>query len=301
METKFCKKCNEYKPISEFYSSQKTLMCKFHVNEIGKVNKKKYRQDTKNKEKEKLKYQERKIRLWANFLIHHSKNRSCENTLTSDDILEIFEKQNGLCHWFKIPMQPSLINKHPQQPSIDRLDRTKGYTKDNVVLCCYAANIGRNETDLEVWSNFVDLLFNKRTTNQDENKMVLDLYENLEKIDDRDEFVIYDEYMNQTVTKNLNEYCKLHNVSKNSIQSFRKKTKRNIQKGPIILNRTKGETVEKKIYWLMSPEGKEFKLFSLRNFCLENNLNDSALHRVSKGEIKQYKGWVCRFEIITLC
>jgi hypothetical protein len=50
-----------------------------------------------------------------------------------------------------------------------------------VVLCCYAANIGRNETDLEIWSDFVDLLFNKKTTNQDENKMVLDLYENLEK------------------------------------------------------------------------------------------------------------------------
>jgi hypothetical protein len=116
METKFCKKCNEYKPISEFYSSQKTLMCKFHVNEIGKVNKKKYRKDTKNKRKEKLKYQERKIRLWANILIQHSKNRSCENTLTSDDILEIFETQNGLCHWFKIPMRPSLINKYPQQP-----------------------------------------------------------------------------------------------------------------------------------------------------------------------------------------
>jgi hypothetical protein len=33
----------------------------------------------------------------------------------------------------------------------------------------------------------------------------------------------------------------------------------------------------------------------------ENNLNDSALHRVSKGEIKQYKGWKCRYEIITLC
>jgi hypothetical protein len=162
METKFCKKCNEYKPINEFYSSQKTLMCKFHVNEIGKVNKKKYREDTKNKEKEKLKYQERKIRLWANILIQHSKNRSCENTLTSYDILEIFKIQNGLCYWFKIPMQPSLINKHPQQPSIDRLDRTKGYTRDNVVLSCYSANIGRNENDVDTWKKFLSILLENK-------------------------------------------------------------------------------------------------------------------------------------------
>jgi hypothetical protein len=70
------------------------------------------------------------------------------------------EKQNGLCHWFKIPLIPSHQKKHPQQPSLDRLDNNKGYTKDNVVLCCYSANIGRNEIDLGTWRTFLKLLLN---------------------------------------------------------------------------------------------------------------------------------------------
>jgi len=72
------------------------------------------------------------------------------------------EKQNGLCYWFKIPLTPSTGKKHPQQPSLDRLDRNKGYTKDNVVLTCYAANIGRNENDVETWSEFLNVLFQKK-------------------------------------------------------------------------------------------------------------------------------------------
>ena len=39
-----------------------------------------------------------------------------------------------------------------------RIDGNKGYIKDNVVLCCYYANIGRNENDLETWIKFVDTL-----------------------------------------------------------------------------------------------------------------------------------------------
>lgn len=39
---------------------------------------------------------------------------------------------------------------------------------------------------------------------------------------------------------------------------------------------------------------------SLRKFCIESNLNDSALHRVGKGEIGHYKGWKCEYVIKTL-
>ena len=34
----------------------------------------------------------------------------------------------------------------------------QGYVKDNVVLTCYSANIGRNENDLETWTEFLKLL-----------------------------------------------------------------------------------------------------------------------------------------------
>lgn len=297
MEVKYCKECCEYKPISEFHESQKSLLCKFHHNLLNNKYKKKYRKDDKNIEKEKLKYQERKIRLWANFLVRNSKTRKCENTITVDDVLEMYKKQNGLCFWFKIPMIPSLTKKHPQQPSLDRIDRFKGYTKDNVVLCCYAANIGRNETDIQVWEDFIDVLTNK--TNKTEEKINLEistLKNKLDKIDERDEYVIYDENLNATIVKNLNEYSRNHNISINTLRASRKKTKKFSQKGLIILNRSKGEQIEKRIYKLTSPKGDEYILSSLRKFCIENNLNDSALHRVGKGELNHFKGWKCEYQ-----
>lgn len=301
METKYCKECCEYKPISEFHKSQKSLLCKFHHNLFGKELKKKYRQNPKNKEKERLKYQERKVRLWANFLIHNSKTRDCENTISVEDILDIYKNQNGLCFWFKVPMIQGLTKKHPQQPSLDRIDRLKGYTKDNVVLCCYAANIGRNETDVEIWSSFVDVLLNKTNKTEERiNSEILELKEKLEKVDDRDEYVIYDENLNTTVVKNLNEHCRINNISLNTLKSSRKKIKRVPQKGIIILNRSKGEEIEKRIYKVVSPDGTEYVLSSLRNFCVENNLNDSGLHRVGKGKLKHYKGWKCEYQTILL-
>lgn len=301
MEVKYCKECQDFKPITEFHKSQKSLLCKFHHNLLGKESKKEYRKDPKNKEKEKLKYQERKIRLWANSLINNTKSRDCENTLTTSDVLDIFDNQNGLCFWFKIPMIPSLTKKHPQQPSLDRINRFKGYTRDNVVLCCYAANIGRNETDVETWKDFIDVLINKTNKTEEKIKIEISTLENkLEKIDDRDEYVIYDENLHEIVTKNLNEYCRNNDISINTLRSSRKKIKRSPQKGLIILNRTKGEQLEKKMYKLTSPDGNEYILPSLRKFSIENGLNDSALHRVGKGELKHFKGWKCEYLTILL-
>jgi hypothetical protein len=70
-------------------------------------------------------------------------------------VLELFEKQNGLCYWFKVKLQPSSEPKYPWQPSLDRLDRTKGYEPENVVLACYSANIGRNTASAEIFNMFV--------------------------------------------------------------------------------------------------------------------------------------------------
>ena len=162
MGTKLCVLCNTEKNIDDFYKSQRGRKCKTCVLNITREYKRNKRKDSEFKKIEGQKQKERRVRLWQNTLIHDSKHRKIENTLTVEDVNELYNKQNGLCYWFNIPLIPSNTSKHPQQPSLDRLDRNKGYTKENVVLCCYSANIGRNETDKETWEEFVKLLFKQK-------------------------------------------------------------------------------------------------------------------------------------------
>jgi hypothetical protein len=168
---KLCKYCNELKSTEDFYLSQRTSRCKKCFLEFNRDYKRKTRKNDEFRKLEGIKQKERRFRLWQNTLINDSKSRKLENTLTTEDIDEMFEKQKGLCFWFKVPLVPANKSKHPQQPSLDRLDRKKGYVKDNVVLTCYSANIGRNETDLKTWVKFVDTVFS-----ENKNKFIVNDY-----------------------------------------------------------------------------------------------------------------------------
>lgn len=155
---KKCNICGKVKPIDEFYKSQRGQKCKICVLNITRKYKQEKRKNPEFRKLEGSKQKERRIRLWQNTLINDSKRKGVENNLKIEDVNDLYQKQNGLCYWFGIPLIPSEQKKHPQQPSLDRLNGNKGYTKDNVVLSCYSANIGRNENDLETWKNFLNLL-----------------------------------------------------------------------------------------------------------------------------------------------
>lgn len=46
--------------------------------------------------------------------------------------------------------------------------------------------------------------------------------------------------------------------------------------------------------WLViSPDGKQSKIVNLRKFCLEHSLDQGNMVKVSKGLLKQHKGWRC--------
>jgi len=52
------------------------------------------------------------------------------------------------------------------------------------------------------------------------------------------------------------------------------------------------ETMEES--WVVTtPKGQSINIVNLRKFCLENNLDQGNMVKVSKGILKQHKGWIC--------
>jgi hypothetical protein len=77
-----------------------------------------------------------------------------------EDLKNIYDAQNEKCYWFAVKLDPMLIfDKHnPLSMSVDRLDNEKGYKKDNIVICCRLANLGRQNCDIEKFKSIVEYL-----------------------------------------------------------------------------------------------------------------------------------------------
>lgn len=68
-----------------------------------------------------------------------------EVTITAQDIIDMFNKQNGRCYWSGLPLDPAFnkIKHHPFAISPERLDNSLPYSKENVRLCRRMFNLGR--------------------------------------------------------------------------------------------------------------------------------------------------------------
>jgi hypothetical protein len=86
--------------------------------------------------------------------------------INEDDLKNVWEDQGGKCYWFNIPLDLNLLYrdhpgwypKHPLAPSVDKIDDSLDYTKDNIVICCRFANFGRNVYPFDKMHELVKLL-----------------------------------------------------------------------------------------------------------------------------------------------
>ena len=74
--------------------------------------------------------------------------------------MEIYEKQSGNCYWSGLPMDANYnaIKHHPFAISPERLDNSKPYCKENVVLCRRMFNLGRMDFPEESFAIVVQQL-----------------------------------------------------------------------------------------------------------------------------------------------
>jgi hypothetical protein len=88
--------------------------------------------------------------------------------VTPEELEEIWNNQDGKCYWFGVPLDitllykdhPDWMPKHPMAPSIDKIDVSGDYTKDNIVITTRFANFGRNVCDFDSFKEIVQTLKN---------------------------------------------------------------------------------------------------------------------------------------------
>lgn len=93
-------------------------------------------------------------------LKRNSLKRNIPFSLTPDDLLVQWEKQKGKCFYTKKQLSMGRIDRKniKNSTSVDRLDNTKGYEKDNIVFCLYSVNAFKTNHSYEDFINLIDCL-----------------------------------------------------------------------------------------------------------------------------------------------
>ena len=78
-----------------------------------------------------------------------------EYNLTLEYIQELLEKQEYKCYYTQVPLE---IGSKLTNPTIDRINSSRGYIQGNVVICTEIANIMKNDLTIEEFKHQIDLL-----------------------------------------------------------------------------------------------------------------------------------------------
>jgi len=86
----------------------------------------------------------------ASTLKSSAKKQSLPFDLTWEYLIALFKTQNGGCFYTDEALKYERGNGHSKQSlSVDKIVPEKGYTRENVVLCTYKANVVKNSLSLE--------------------------------------------------------------------------------------------------------------------------------------------------------
>ena len=129
-----CRTCNNTKELSKFilrkyeYPMWETE-CRDCLNQKEQI---------ATLERKQTKGLEWNIKKYIVRIKRRAKSKEIEFDLDIDYLVSLWNKQNGLCWYTKREM--NFTTHSPELFSLDRKDSNLGYTKDNVIWCCWTAN-----------------------------------------------------------------------------------------------------------------------------------------------------------------
>ena len=159
-----CHYCGQYKTIDQFdINNEKRLRngrdnrCKKCKSDLSKLNKLNYSNEQK---------------------LHHillsrllgakqrATKKNIEFDITLEDLVDIYNKQKGLCAITGLKMTHDVLNGRTYtNMSLDRIDSQKGYIKDNIQLVCMVVNQMKSDLtyeELYFYCNKIVHSFNSR-------------------------------------------------------------------------------------------------------------------------------------------
>jgi|688.fasta_scaffold1117476_1 hypothetical protein len=144
--TKSCAKCGEIKDLLLFFKHNQTSdgyhsWCKPCCKEGN----------DRSREKKYATFEGR-ISTFLTSCKKNAEKRKNEFSLTREDLMEMWEQQGGLCCYTGIQMTTQAAM--PNSVSVERVDNSIGYTRDNTVLVCNGVNSMKSAMNGEDFFHF---------------------------------------------------------------------------------------------------------------------------------------------------
>lgn len=145
-----CHKCGEYKPIEEFspnggadpVRSNRRSTCRNCSTKAQKEQNKSLPNEQKLDKC--LRWR------WLSARDRSKRNLNIKFSITLDDLKALWIKQSGKCALSGIDMTYELQEgRTPTNISIDKIDRNRGYTPENIQLVCMACNQIKSDMNME--------------------------------------------------------------------------------------------------------------------------------------------------------
>lgn len=149
-ENKICRLCGEEKPTTEFFTQfQKGRL---YVKSVCKLC---YGKGTSAYRADRMKTIVGTIKQRLMSARGSARKRNHNFDITLQDVLNLFEKQQGLCFYTGQQMG---AGNGGQSVSIDRINTNVGYLKENIVLCCWDANRLKNDFPVDEFIRLCQLV-----------------------------------------------------------------------------------------------------------------------------------------------